>query len=162
PVEPATGTEPAQASVSALLKAAGLADVARKAEEAAQCTVRLPLLGPVKPRARDAARFIACLYDERDVLGIGGRGRVSDHPRGLAVDFMARGEEGDRIARCVLANQDELGVSYVIWKQRINHGDGWEPMADRGTVTENHFDHVHVSFQPNAAGSGSPDPTACT
>ncbi len=160
PVEAETEAEPAEATVSALIKAAGLDDAAREAEEAVNCGVRLPQLGLVKPWAKDAARFIACLFDERDVLGIGGRGRVSDHPRGLAVDFMTRGEQGDRIARCVLKNKDEMGVAYVIWKQRINYGEGWESMEDRGSITENHFDHVHVSFEPHA-GSGEPDPTVC-
>ena len=160
PVAAPSAPEPVEATAAALIKAAGLDDVARKAEEAADCEIRLPQLGLVKPWAREAARFIACLFDEHDVLGIGGRGRVSDHPRGLAVDFMTHGEQGDRIARCVLKNQDELGVSYVIWKQRINYGTGWEPMEDRGSITENHFDHVHVSFEPHA-GSGTPDPTIC-
>jgi hypothetical protein len=161
PVSADAEPEPGEATVSALIKAAGLDDVARKAEEAVDCEIRLPQLGLVKPWAKEAARFIACLFDEHDVLGIGGRGRVSDHPRGLAVDFMTRGEQGDRIARCVLKNQEELGVSYVIWKQRINYGEGWEPMEDRGSITENHFDHVHVSFEPRA-GSGTPDPTICS
>ncbi|WP_281689821.1 hypothetical protein [Pseudonocardia thermophila] len=158
---PDVSPEPQQATVSSLIKAAGLEEAARAAQEAARCDVRLPRLGRVKPHVDDAARFVACLYDHREVLGVGGRGRVSDHPRGLAVDFMTRGEKGDRIARCLLKNQDELGVSYVIWKQRINYGDGWEPMEDRGSDTENHFDHVHVSFQPRP-GSGDPDPTVCS
>ncbi|MGI5125531.1 hypothetical protein ACQEVB_01835 [Pseudonocardia sp. CA-107938] len=157
----APDVEPEQATVSSLIKAAGLDDAAQKAEEAVHCAVRLPQLGLVKPWAKEAAQFIACLFDEHDVLGIGGRGRVSDHPRGLAVDFMTRGEDGDRIARCVLRNQEELGVSYVIWKQRINYGQGWEPMEDRGSITENHFDHVHVSFEPRP-GTGTPDPTVCS
>ena len=24
----------------------------------------------------------------------------------------------------------------------------WNPMPDRGSVTENHYDHVHVSIEP--------------
>jgi hypothetical protein len=34
-------------------------------------------------------------------------------------------------------------------------------MEDRGDATENHFDHVHISFEPGA-GSGVPDPELCT
>jgi hypothetical protein len=45
----------------------------------------------------------------------------------------------------------------VIWQQRINFGSGWQLMEDRGGVTANHYDHVHVSF--GAAGGGSP--TGC-
>jgi hypothetical protein len=73
---------------------------------------------------------------------------------------MMRGERGDRLAACALRNREALGVEYVIWEQRINHGDGWERMADRGGDTENHVDHVHVSFERGAPG-GTPDPTAC-
>lgn len=41
-------------------------------------------------------------------------------------------------------------VYYVIWRQRINtiDGRGWRVMADRGSITQNHYDHVHVSFDP--------------
>jgi hypothetical protein len=55
----------------------------------------------------------------------------------------------------VIANQDALGVSYAIWNQRINTGSGWKGMEDRGGVTANHEDHVHISFDrggsPNVA-----------
>jgi hypothetical protein len=37
---------------------------------------------------------------------------------------------------------------YIIWKQRyydIRSGGGWDMMSDRGGVTANHYDHVHVS-----------------
>jgi uncharacterized protein YbdZ (MbtH family) len=53
---------------------------------------------------------------------------------------------GDALAAYVLAHRAELHVSYVIWQQRINLGGGWSPMADRGSPTANHLDHVHVSF----------------
>lgn len=53
---------------------------------------------------------------------------------------------GDRIASYVLSRQDEFGVKYVIWRQRYNDGSGWDLMEDRGSVTANHYDHVHISF----------------
>jgi hypothetical protein len=154
-----------RADADGLLKAVGLADVARRAEEEraarANCDADLSALTGVRTWVRDAARFLSCLYDEPDLIGIAGRGRVSDHPRGLAIDLMTTGAEGDRIAACALRNQETLGISYVIWKQRVNYGDGWERMEDRGDATENHFDHVHISFEPGA-GSGVPDPQLCT
>jgi hypothetical protein len=128
-----------------------------RGELQADCDPDLDGLGRVRPWVRDAARFLSCLYGEPELIGVAGRARVSDHPRGLAVDLMVRGARGDRIAECALANQEALGVSYVIWEQRINHGDGWERMADRGSDTENHFDHVHISFE---SGGGSGDPLA--
>ncbi|MEU6720669.1 lytic transglycosylase domain-containing protein [Nonomuraea sp. NPDC046802] len=82
-----------------------------------------------------------------------------EHPRGRACDFMlSRGGTmpsagaqalGDAIAAWAQANANRLGIYYIIWKQRIwnpRYADqGWRPMGDRGTITENHFDHVHIS-----------------
>ena len=159
PVADTPEPDPPEVDVSELLKAVGLADVARQADElrlareaAARCDADLDGLGRVKPWVRDAARFLSCLFDEPTLIGVSRRGRDSDHPTGLALDLMVRGERGDRIARCALSNQEALGISYVIWKQRINYGDGWERMEDRGSATENHFDHVHISFERRAPG----------
>ncbi|MBX3261525.1 MAG: SH3 domain-containing protein [Labilithrix sp.] len=55
---------------------------------------------------------------------------------------------GDRLADFALANQAAFRIDYVIYRQRINFGEGWEPMEDRGGITQNHYDHVHVSFDP--------------
>jgi len=57
---------------------------------------------------------------------------------------------GDEVADHVLAHQVDAGITYVIWKQRINLGDGWRDMEDRGSITQNHYDHVHVSFEETA------------
>ena len=54
---------------------------------------------------------------------------------------------GDAVAAYALAHQAEHGIWYVIWRQRYNDGSGWEPMEDRGSITQNHYDHVHVSFE---------------
>lgn len=160
----ATGAEPATADAESLLKAVGMAEIAQKAAAAqarAECAVDLSGLGRVKPWVSSAAKFLSCLYDEPDLIGVAGRGRVSDHPLGLALDLMTRGAEGDRIAECALRNREALGISYVIWKQRINYGSGWQRMENRGNETENHFDHVHISFE-RSAGSGTPDADTCS
>lgn len=57
---------------------------------------------------------------------------------------------GDAHADFALANQSEFGIWYVIWRQRYNDGSGWEPMEDRGSITQNHYDHVHISFDESA------------
>jgi hypothetical protein len=54
---------------------------------------------------------------------------------------------GDAVADFVLAHQESAGIMYVIWRQRYNDGSGWDPMEDRGSITQNHYDHVHVSFE---------------
>ncbi len=79
----------------------------------------------------------------------GGRTGSGDHGAGLALDIMVTGSMGDAIADYVRAHAGELGVSYVIWAQRIwtveRSSEGWRYMSDRGSTTANHYDHVHVS-----------------
>lgn len=55
---------------------------------------------------------------------------------------------GDRLAEFAVANRAKYRIDYVIYRQRINSGTGWRMMEDRGSITQNHFDHVHVSFDP--------------
>lgn len=81
-------------------------------------------------------------------------GDPQDHGKGLAVDFMVPigSDVGDKIASYALTqmyNGSEK-ISYVIWEQHIwgDWSTGWEPMEDRGSITQNHYDHVHVSFHP--------------
>lgn len=79
----------------------------------------------------------------------GGRSGSGDHGTGQALDIMASGSLGSAIAGYVRAHAGELGVSEVIWAQRIwtveRLGEGWRYMADRGSTTASHYDHVHVS-----------------
>lgn len=101
----------------------------------------------VKPHVARAGHLIQDRFDVTTVHGRAARASgTSDHPGGLALDFMCSRATGDQIAAFVLAHQDVLKVKYVIWRQRINHGNGWSPMEDRGGITANHYDHVHVSF----------------
>lgn len=82
----------------------------------------------------------------------------SDHPSGRALDLMipkystAGGKSlGDSIARYLQNNHKRLHVHYLIWRQRIwnversTNVTAWRTMSDRGGVTANHLNHVHVS-----------------
>jgi uncharacterized protein YbdZ (MbtH family) len=60
---------------------------------------------------------------------------------------------GDALAACAVRNKEALGITYAIWRQRMNDGSGWEAMEDRGSATANHLDHVHLSFG-RRAGAG--------
>jgi len=85
------------------------------------------------------------------VTGWGGRsGSGGEHSSGRAVDIMIPNSSvGQAIANYVRANAKALGVSEVIWSQRIwtvqRSGEGWRSMSDRGSPTANHYDHVHVT-----------------
>jgi len=132
-------------------------DAEEPARRSTDCDLNTSQLGAVRPHVRSAAQFLGCRFGEPTILGVAGRGGASDHPSGKALDFMVDRATGNAIANCALRDQEALGVSYVIWRQRINFGEGWKPMADRGGVTANHFDHVHVSFNSSAGGR----PRAC-
>ena len=79
------------------------------------------------------------------------------HNSGMAVDFMVYSDsaKGDQLAEYLTKHMDELGVYYVIWKQRFympqqniyGPANTWNIMPNRGGVTANHYDHVHVSFK---------------
>ena len=83
-------------------------------------------------------------------------GDPGDHGKGLAIDFMVPVSSalGDQIADYAIQNMASRGISYIIWKQRFyapypsKYGPAytWNPMPDRGSITENHYDHVHVSM----------------
>ncbi|WP_224393090.1 hypothetical protein [Pseudonocardia sp. ICBG1293] len=94
-----------------------------------------------------AGETLRCLFGVDSVLGIGSRGNASDHPSGKALDFMVDTATGDRLAAYAQQNRDDLGISYIIWKQRIDTGSGWKAQEDRGGETANHMDHVHISFR---------------
>ena len=78
------------------------------------------------------------------------------HNTGMSVDFMVPvgSAQGDQLAEYLTKNMNELGVYYIIWKQRFympqfniyGPANTWNLMPDRGGVTANHYDHVHVSF----------------
>jgi hypothetical protein len=86
------------------------------------------------PRA--ACNQILSLFPQiKSVLGIGSRSSnpTSCHPKGLAIDFIVGTDKalGDRVFAYVTAHRSQLGATPVVL---------WQ-------VAE-HFDHVHVSFEP--------------
>jgi hypothetical protein len=127
-----------------------------------------PMGGPynITPRTQQMRELVIEEFGEgRDVGGVGcyravGGWVVGEHPKGRACDFMvdANGQmpsqnqidRGWAIAEWARENADRLGIMYVIYRQQIwdvRRGDtDWRAMADRGSITENHFDHVHISM----------------
>ncbi|KAK1954743.1 hypothetical protein LY78DRAFT_729611 [Colletotrichum sublineola] len=84
----------------------------------------------------------------------------SDHCCGKATDMMNSDAGGDatisgkEIAEWIMNNRNALNLKYVIWGQRIwnpsqdsvKSWSSWRTMEDRGGLTANHWDHVHVSY----------------
>ncbi|WP_232550085.1 lytic transglycosylase domain-containing protein [Propioniciclava soli] len=79
---------------------------------------------------------------------------TSDHPHGKGLDVMisnyrdpAQIALGDAICDWLIANHEVLNIKYLIWRQQSwsPQRPYWRPMADRGSDTDNHYDHVHIS-----------------
>lgn len=115
-------------------------------------------LGPVKPHVKYAADTVGPMFGITTIYGVASRSYDSDHPLGLALDYMVGGNKatGEALANYMQANASKFGVKYIIWYQRIwnveRSGEGWRAMEDRGSVTANHMDHVHVSFLASVSG----------
>jgi len=116
--------------------------------------------GGLQPTALRGLRCVKEAYPS--ITRMGGRGSrpigTSDHPAGLAVDFMindwdtpAGNAYGWQVAHWVQAHAKELRVKYIIydrkkWNPAVN--DSWRPYQHPlgSSPTLMHEDHVHVSF----------------
>jgi hypothetical protein len=84
------------------------------------------------------------------VTTYGGYRPDGEHADGHAIDAMVYADSGlgQAIADWLRANASALHVQEVIWAQHIwtveRSAEGWRLMPDRGSVTANHYDHVHV------------------
>ena len=118
-------------------------------------TNTLPTDPNLQPQAEAFRQDVAAKFG---LTNIGGyrEGDPQDHGKGLAVDVMVPvgSEVGNQVAQYAVDNIANAGISYVIYRQQfyapVNNIYGpantWNKMPDRGSVTENHYDHVHVSF----------------
>jgi hypothetical protein len=139
---PAAGAPPAAAPTAAAVEAHAVARITNSA-------------GSVKPQVQTAANAVVSNVPGADGITLGGtRASATDphgHPSGLALDYMVMSNAtlGDAIARYHIDHWDELGVEYIIWEQRMlsSPGGSWQMMADRGSATQNHMDHVHVNYR---------------
>ena len=119
-----------------------------------------PVIGDsITPRMRQVKDEIDRRFGPFVDIGCFRAEASGEHPLGRACDFMlstggvmptaAKVQLGSQIAAWAQANASRIGIMYIIYRQRIwdirNASAGWVPMADRGSITANHFDHVHVS-----------------
>ncbi|KAM7203281.1 D-alanyl-D-alanine carboxypeptidase [Rhypophila sp. PSN 637] len=126
----------------------------------------VPAAGACKAVAVNGANAVIAAWPGR-VREIGcvrsctcGVAGASDHCCGKAIDFMCSDGggvptmSGRQIAEWVMNNRASLNVKYIIWGQKIwqpgtdavKAWTSWRTMEDRGDITQNHWDHVHVSF----------------
>lgn len=121
--------------------------------------------GGLVPNAARLSQMAKTLWP--GLTGVGGYSPNVDQPwdehqTGEAVDLMVGKNAGlgDQIKDYLMKNAAALGVQYVIWKQHLWRPDGsGYDMPDRGSPTENHFDHAHVRV---SRGSGAAVPGMAT
>lgn len=116
-------------------------------------TSGLPAGFKVQPHVQSLADEVERRFGLDHFLTYAGHGSENPRRPDLALDIFATKEVGDRLAAWLVENIEPLGVDYVIWWQRIYNPEvakHWRDMADRGSKTANHKDHVHVSFNPTA------------
>ena len=135
---------------------AATSEVASEAPAAQPASTNtLPTDPNLQPQAEAFRQKVAAQFGLTDIGGYR-EGDPQDHGKGLAVDVMVPvgSEVGNQVAQYAVDNISNAGISYVIYRQQfyapVNNIYGpantWNQMPDRGSVTENHYDHVHVSF----------------
>lgn len=133
-----------------------------------QKTIAKYNLGPVREVTARAVGTLAPQFKIKTVGGHRDSDPYPDHPSGLAADFMVSLDgpgraKGDRLASHLTEHAEEFGVDYILWQQRSWYpGQGWKPMADRGSPTANHADHVHVTFKGTKGSGALPAVSACS
>ncbi len=126
----------------------------------AQFRPQSPTIGDsITPRMHEVRDEVDRRFGPFSAIGCYRPGSDGEHPLGRACDFMlstggvmpaaASVQKGYDIAAWAQANASRLGIMYIIYRQRIwdvrMASSGWVPMENRGSITANHYDHVHVS-----------------
>lgn len=101
-------------------------------------------LGAVQSHVQAAANELGSMFSIARIGGYGpGSVPGSDHPKGLALDFMTSVRAtGDALVDYLIANADRYGVKYIIWQRHQWQGGQWSAYTGKNP----HTDHVHVSF----------------
>ena len=108
------------------------------------------------PNAIKVHRAMRARFPQITVYGGVRPSVIPDHEQGRALDCMipdyrsASGKAlGDDAAAWARANARALGINYVIWNQHIwnitRDSEGWRYMADRGSDSANHLNHIHIT-----------------
>ena len=115
-------------------------------------------------RAKAEATWLAChLALGRNPGVLWGKGSSSEHATGRAVDFMVTqhgagldSAMGRWITDYLLAKASDWDLAWVIWAQRLYYPDGSSYlMEDRGSTTENHYDHPHAYWRSDRLITGT-------
>lgn len=128
-------------------------------------------LGHVQPATLSKAKEVyeAAAAAGHEIWFMWGMGSSAEHKTGRALDLMVRNHAAGQWVRDYLwRNRARLRVQHIIWEQKITstvtQPGKVRKMPDRGSTTENHFDHNHVLFLTGAyvAPGTTPKPPVVT
>jgi hypothetical protein len=98
-------------------------------------------------------RSVCALFPAVNSYGGWRSGGMPFHRNGRAVDIMltpgAESALGHRIANYLIKHAKDFNVDHIIFEQQIwtPSTPHWRHMANRGSITANHFNHVHVAIR---------------
>ena len=98
-------------------------------------------------------RSVCALFPGVNSYGGWRAGGRQFHKNGRALDIMLTPKKesamGWKIAKYLVANAKAFNIDHIIFEQKIwtPRSPHWRGMADRGSTTQNHFDHVHVAIK---------------
>lgn len=157
--QPVVEAAPAVAPANPVAESQQTTPASAPVKQVASAPVVDPMSNPenagLQPHVAAYKEEVASIYGV-DQFSLYRPGDSQDHGKGLAVDFMVPvgSALGDQIAQYAVDSMASKNISYIIWEQKFyspgqsiyGPANTWNPMPDRGNITENHFDHVHVSF----------------
>ncbi len=104
----------------------------------------------LQPEAMVVYRAVMARWNVKNVGGWRAHS-LSVHQFGRAIDFMtySNTSQGYAVRDFLVAHAKEFGVDHIIYRQQIwtPYRPTWRHMADRGSATANHMDHVHVAVK---------------
>ena len=154
--DPATATSPTPTTPSSPTTSS--APTAPSGVSSATCASGSDVESGLTPDAVRVHRAVCAAFPQITTYGGLRPGDPGEHGTGQALDIMVSDKAlGDEIAAYVIDHRTELGVSEVLWWQRIwtvqRMSEGWRTFPDRGSPTANHMDHVHVTVYGDSGTS---------
>jgi len=107
----------------------------------------------LRPKTIEIYRSVCALFPDVNSYGGWRSGGLPFHKNGRALDIMLTPYKesalGHSIADYLIAHAKEFNVDHIIFEQQIwtPSTPHWRKMADRGGITANHFNHVHVAIK---------------
>jgi len=119
----------------------------------AKCSRGTAVEAKLRPDTIKIYRSVCALFPGVNSYGGWRAGGRQFHKNGRALDIMLTPKKesalGWKIAKYLVANAKAFNIDHIIFEQKIwtPGNPRWRGMSDRGSITQNHFDHVHVAIK---------------